>query len=293
MAFAPDRTLVAVIEAIAEAWRAEVRGPAEEEEQGESIGDAGAAPDSAVAVPARAAAPDVVRAAGAAAAALLRELVKSTAGPGVAGEGTVGGGLFLLTRALLDVRLHLLAHEAQVPFDVLRGALAVQWLDLGPPFDGPTSLWVGASTPDFAVLETPSVRLDELERSLLDLLVGQRALDKPTSDGPVPNDSARHWAAVGLSEHTRAILGRIAWMVTRAWSRWIPGIGNASVPFVFANCLRRAARVRVSADLIEVALDPAPLDVVVEMAGYFRPIEAVPWLDGRTMTFAVRRPPGA
>ena len=33
----------------------------------------------------------------------------------------------------------------------------------------------------------------------------------------------------------------------------------------------------------------APLDVVLEMAGCFRPIDTVGWLDGRRMTFALSR----
>jgi hypothetical protein len=191
------------------------------------------------------------------------------------------------------VRLHLLAAEAQVPFDALRGALAVQWLDLGPPFDGPASLWVGASNPDFAALEAPPARLSELAQSLLDLLSSQQAVDVLPPEDVLASGHTPAFAAVAISEETRSVLSRIAWMTMCGWSRWLPGLSGASVPFLSARALRRAARVRVADGLIEVELDPAPLDVVIEMAGYFRPIEVIPWLDGRTVTFAVRRRPGA
>lgn len=88
-------------------------------------------------------------------------------------------------------------------------------------------------------------------------------------------------------------IARIAWMIMRAWSRWLPGISGAKPSFLLRNCLQRLGRVRVSNEEIAVQLDSAPLDVVLEMAGYFRPIEFVPWLNRRTITFSVRRNPGA
>jgi hypothetical protein len=43
---------------------------------------------------------------------------------------------------------------------------------------------------------------------------------------------------------------------------------------------------------VTVTLEPAPLDIVLEMAGYLRPIEMLPWLAGRSVVFVVagRRP---
>jgi hypothetical protein len=45
--------------------------------------------------------------------------------------------------------------------------------------------------------------------------------------------------------------------------------------------------VHVSATAVAVRLDPAPLDVVLDMAGYFRSIDSVGWLGERRMTFAI------
>jgi hypothetical protein len=36
-------------------------------------------------------------------------------------------------------------------------------------------------------------------------------------------------------------------------------------------------------------LDPAPLDAVLELAGYLKPIETLPWLGDRSVVFAIRR----
>jgi hypothetical protein len=286
----PDRALVAVIDAIVDAWRAELtRGT--DEERALAVTDSAGTPSHC---PARAdAVPDVmlaVRTAGPAAVELLRQLVKGTAAMGEAGGPTAGGGLFLLTRALLDVRLSALAREAAVPFDGLRGALAVEWLGLRPPFDGPASLWVGATNPDFAMLDAPGTRFADLEQALVELLVDQRCLDAPPSEELLPNENSSAWAGLVLTAEAAGRLERIAWMVMRAWSRWLPGIAGASMEFLVGNCLQRSGRVRISPGAIAVELDPAPLDVVLEMAGYFGPITAIPWLDGRTVTFTVRHP---
>src|SRR5207244_6556867 len=144
---APGRTLLAVIERIAEAWCAERARP-ESANPRPLIGTGQASPGRRSVEP-EPNAIDVVRAAGPTALALLRQLVETTADLCEAGELTSGAGLFLLTRALLDVRLGALARDAQVPFDALRGALAGHWLALEPPFDAPVSLWVGATLPDF------------------------------------------------------------------------------------------------------------------------------------------------
>jgi hypothetical protein len=204
---------------------------------------------------------------------------------------TSGAGVFLLTRALLDVRLSSLAGEAGVPFDALRGALVMKWLGMSPPFDGPVSLWVGAAHPDFARLDTPAARLADLEQALLDVLVDQRTIDVLPADETLSLDGDPFPADAALSDPTSLACRRIAWMVMRSWSRWLPGFGGASMSYLVQNCLRREGRVGVSDGMIEVELAPAPLDVVLQMAGYFRSIELVPWLAGRTVTFTVRGKP--
>jgi hypothetical protein len=79
--------------------------------------------------------------------------------------------------------------------------------------------------------------------------------------------------------------------VVRAWARWLPGVGNSSLPFLLRNCIHRAGRIQVSREAIEVQLEPASLDVVLEMAGCFRPLEGIPWMGGRALRLAVHRRP--
>jgi len=280
----PDPTLASAIEAIVDAWRAEIGSRFDEERAAAMTAPARAPSDFPTRAASLTARTEAVRSAGPAAVELLRRLVEGTVGE--AGELTAGGGLFLMTRALLDTRLSALAREAGVPFDALRGALAVEWLGLDPPFDGPASLWVGATNPDFAMLEAPESRLADLERALGDVLADQRSPDAPPAE-EIPED-ADMWAGRALSRPATTRLKRIAWMVMRAWSRWLPGFASASMQFLAGNCLQRSGHLRSSPGTIAVELDTAPLDVVLEMAGYFGPIAVVPWLDGRTVTFTVR-----
>lgn len=79
--------------------------------------------------------------------------------------------------------------------------------------------------------------------------------------------------------------------VLRAWSRWLPGISGASMPFLVRTCLARAGCVRLDAGLVEVTLDPAPLDAVLELAGYLKPMESAAWL-GRRVRFSIARSRG-
>ena len=206
---------------------------------------------------------------GPAAQDVLRRLVAATVVAG-AGEATAAAGLFLITRAMLDVRLHILAGDEQVPFESLKAGLAAQWLDVKPPFDPAAAVWIGKPADGLRPVETWTTSLLKLEERLTSLLIQQHAIpDVPPAAGDP--------------------LDRVAALVLRAWSRWLPGIGDSSRDFLVRHCLRRPAWARLTATDIELQIQSAPLDVVLEMAGYFRPIERVPWLDGRTVTFVRRR----
>ena len=67
------------------------------------------------------------------------------------------------------------------------------------------------------------------------------------------------------------------------------GVATASPAFLVRTCLRRRGRVYTSGRDVVVELAPAALDVVLEMAGYLRAVESVPWLEGRSVTFRVSR----
>jgi hypothetical protein len=76
--------------------------------------------------------------------------------------------------------------------------------------------------------------------------------------------------------------------VFRAWSRWLPGVSGSSMPFLVRNCLARGGCVRLDGGFALVSLDPAPLDAVLELAGYLKPMESARWL-GRHVRFSIAR----
>ena len=74
----------------------------------------------------------------------------------------------------------------------------------------------------------------------------------------------------------------------RLWAVWLKKLAGSSVPYLLENAIRRPGRVVRRGDELEVWLDPAPLDVVLEMSGYLAELEGVPWL-GRRVTFRLGR----
>jgi len=218
---------------------------------------------------------------------VLQQLLRAAARSAGARVTTSTGGLFLLTRGLLDIRLDALAREFQVPFEPLKGALASWWFDRMPPFDAGAAVWIGREQP--AIAELDEAPLATLQDALFDRLLNHRALDAlPDVDQLVP-DAPRLRSTLGCSADTCHTIASIGWMALRAWSRWLPGIAASSREFLARNCLERAASVDASSTEIAVHLAPAPLDIVIEMAGYFKPIDRVAWLDNRTVSFVVRR----
>jgi hypothetical protein len=77
--------------------------------------------------------------------------------------------------------------------------------------------------------------------------------------------------------------------VIRLWARWLNHFSTASVPYLLDSLIRRAGMLTVSEDCIDVQMDPAPLDVVIEMAAYLNDLERLDWLGGRTIKYRIRR----
>lgn len=89
----------------------------------------------------------------------------------------------------------------------------------------------------------------------------------------------------GLEDLSDDLVGRVALAVLRAWSRWLSNFEDSSVPYLLANFVRRPGRLRWTPDRLTVELDPRPLDVVVQLAGYDQDLESVPWLGDRRVIY--------
>ena len=222
----------------------------------------------------------------AAVTALTRALAEHAAATASEGQPTLGAGLYLLSRAVLDAGLPGLAAAHGVALSPLLAQLATRWLSLEWPLDEPAHEWTGAGSRDETALERlgPSDGLTSLASALRDRLLAQGAL---TGAG----DNAAGEPVPGTN--TAAILDDIAAWLLRAWARWLPGLHGASSGFLRAQCLARGGAVRRTATRLDVTLDPAPLDVVLQMAGYLRPIASLPWCGNRAVSFVVRRQPSA
>ena len=88
-------------------------------------------------------------------------------------------------------------------------------------------------------------------------------------------------------DHTVAV-ALLADAVLAMWARWIPGLRGSSPLFLFEKVIDRTGVWTVTDDAISIVLDSAPYDPALEIAGYFDPIERVPWLGGRQVRFTRR-----
>ena len=174
-------------------------------------------------------------------------------------------GLFLLTRVVVETRLVQLAeaYGAPVP-DVLLG-LAGEWeCDSEDPG---VLLWSGG-------LQAAGGRRAEARRSTvlraeIVRLMRDRAAFAPSL---APDENGT------LGEH-----------LMRLWAHWLPGLGHSSVPWLLRQFILRGGVLQIDDARIAVALRPAPLDVVLELAHYLDPIAGVPWLGDRRITFTIDR----
>jgi hypothetical protein len=133
-------------------------------------------------------------------------------------------------------------------------------------------------------------------------LAGQIDATPQRIDGDDPALSQAHralgerlattWGALapgklGLPAHD-LLLGVMAAGLLRLWARWLRNFSGSSAPYLLEQFLHRPGTVFAGADEWRIALAPRPLDVVLEMAGYFDPLERVPWLGGRRLVFGTR-----
>jgi hypothetical protein len=87
---------------------------------------------------------------------------------------------------------------------------------------------------------------------------------------------------------TRLTLALVCCGLLRQWSRWLRGFSESSPTFLLDNLVRRPGVIEIRPDRLIVELDPRPLDIVLEMAGYFVPLEDLPWQEARTLEFRSR-----
>jgi hypothetical protein len=236
---------------------------------------------------------------------IVEELVKNA---GVVSQSDVRtivatecAGLFLLVRAVMDTRLPQLVETSgagSLPAVLL--ALGIQWAGRQAVRDGNIdpglAVWCGLNSAEPATADLLSDLDEEGCRRLLEhvsrVYEQRRALDQtlPQVEAPVPPtnfaDLAADWPA---TSRIRADLDLVGVYLLRLWAHWLRGVAGSSVPYLLENLVRRGGELHMHENLIEVALHPKPLDVVLEMAMYTKKIDMVPWLENRSVCFRIDR----
>jgi hypothetical protein len=83
-------------------------------------------------------------------------------------------------------------------------------------------------------------------------------------------------------------LALVAIALLRTWARWLRQFAGSSVPFLLDNFIRRRGSVYSAGETLVVEMQPCPLDIVLEMAGYTADLEHVPWLRSRRVRLQTR-----
>ena len=225
---------------------------------------------------------------GPAALRLLYDLADALHPQVAPGTPTNAAGIFLLARAVTDVRLPSLAARFGIATGPLLEALAAKWLSCAIEPDEVLALWNGSK--EFGEPGTRTIdatALQALNESLTGLLIDRGALPAETARLSIEADAARLDMKLECSPETDAQLSRTACLLVRGWARWLPGVSEASTSFLLERCVRRTGRVRIDEDHVFVQLEPAPLDVVLKMAGYLAPVGTMPWLGDRSIAFDI------
>jgi hypothetical protein len=79
-----------------------------------------------------------------------------------------------------------------------------------------------------------------------------------------------------------------AMALLRVWARWLRRFATSSIPYILENFIRRTGLLYADDNAILVEMEPRPLDVVIEMAGYTAEIERQAWFGKRRVRFRIR-----
>lgn len=178
-------------------------------------------------------------------------------------------GIFLLSRAILEARLPQLAAAFGLPVEGVLRALAIEWST--DPLDPGIVFWTGCE-------EEPEP-LDAARCELLRTEIVRLMRDRAAFARSLAPDE----------QDARAPLASIASHLLRLWAHWLPGVAQSTAPWLLRQLILRRGVLRIDVRGIAVSLAPAPLDVVLEMAGYLAPIASLPWRADRGVTFAIDR----
>ncbi|HEX5837393.1 MAG TPA: hypothetical protein VFY26_06155, partial [Anaerolineales bacterium] len=143
--------------------------------------------------------------------------------------------------------------------------------------------WVDATGFDPAIIAD-----DELDglAPTLPIVLAARANEEMSSRHRV---GAGHlqaaWATRGDLSPALVPAYLASFALLRLWARWLRQFSDSSVPYLLEQFIRRPGRLYPGEAGLWVELEPRPLDIVLELAGYMAPLEGVPWLGGRTVYF--------
>ncbi len=220
----------------------------------------------------------------------LLEALQAVRPAAVPARDTRAAGLYLLARAVNDLRLPALARECDVALAPLLAGLAVKWLGQPLPQDEAGMLWSGGAWPGLEALEDVVDALGRLNARLAQALGACPGGRRAGSDG-LEEDARQLDAPLPGAPRAQVEVARTACLLLRGWARWLRGVADSSPAYLLERTVRRVGRARLTRERIALELEPAPFDAVLHMAAYFESIESVPWLGGRRIDFTVRDAP--
>ncbi|MEM6679919.1 MAG: hypothetical protein AAF675_18810 [Pseudomonadota bacterium] len=189
-------------------------------------------------------------------------------------EETQAAGLFLLSRALIDLRLRA----------ALTVALAEERTLEAPEITLRRTLWTLALA--WSALAAGEAAGDPGIRRFAGL--------SPQDPAPDPMDGAQCAAVAsalprlpGPGGAAAASGTDLSATILAAWGFWLRGFERSSPDFLLERFVRRPGRLVLRRDLLQVDLAPRPLDLVLRRAGYLDALERPDWLGGGRLAFSI------
>lgn len=185
-------------------------------------------------------------------------------------------GVLLLLRAIADLRLPAVLARAGIPHALPYVLLAIACRLTGADPHDPAVQAFAGRPPDIRRNWRQAHHLSSLRREVRAQARVQRLPE--LSDADLPHGRAG-------KPKVDATVGLLACAVMRTWSRWLGQFSESTIGYLLAHFVHRPGRLRWTDDELVVELASGPLDVVVSLAGYDKPLESVPWLGDRTVTY--------
>ncbi len=202
------------------------------------------------------------------------------------------GGLFILIRTIIDTKLHLLVNSSPFPEYEHLSKTKVFFLFLAQKISGLKELLYEKIDPGllrFAGFNNPPMPgiLKEYIQSItpeMNMKYLELLMDSFSQKQENLNEA---FAATSENPDIESVLDITTKLIYGHFTSSLSRFEKSSADYVFKNFLQRQSEIVVEQDTLHIKLAKKPLDLVLRMSGFLEEIQSVPWLENKSISFAL------